>query len=204
MDTNYWNPLVHIVIWASILSWFVVPPFLSNFLPLYIVGQSLYYGVSNEVLASSHFWFYFIITAILGVSPVAALRVLQVQIKPTLLDDVRLLESTHSQKELKEKFLRKFSFSIESKAEESTQDRKPLTKQQSLRSSYAFAHEKGFAELIVSGRYIGANEIEVAEERVRRYTLKRSGRPSPAPDIPPIKEVEEPIETSAQVEQTET
>ena len=180
-----------------------MPPFLSNFLPLYLVGQSYYYGVANEVLASSHFWFYFIIAAILGVFPVAALRVLLVQIKPTLLDDVRLMESTHSQKELKNKVLRKLSLSVESKAEEPTSHTKPLIKQPSLRSGYAFAHEKGFAELIVTGRYIGANEAEVAEERVRRYTLKRSGRPSPAPDIPPIEEVEEPKETSTQVEQTE-
>ena len=138
----------------------------------------------------------------MGVFPVAAFRVLQVQIKPTLLDDVRLVESTRSQIELREKILRRFS-STESKVEEPTPHLKPLKKQSSLRSGYAFAHEKGFAELILSGRYIGANETEVAEERVRRYTLKRSGRPSPAPGIPPIEEVPEPLEISAQVEETE-
>ena len=164
MDTNYWNPLIHIVIWGSILSWLVVPPILSNILGLYVVGAATYWGVANEVLASSQFWFYCILATAVAILPVILMRLLILQFKPTLLDDVRLWETTKRQKELLDKVKKQFTTPESSVT---PRLRVPLHVA-AWRSSYAFAHEEGFGNLIVTGRYLGASESDVEEERDRR------------------------------------
>ena len=168
------------------LSWLVVPPFLSNFYPLYITDVLVYWGVSNEVLASDYFWIYCFLATILAIFPAAFIKILQIELRPALIDDVRLIEFDRSQKELKDKLVdvsHKLTTSIKVKEGEESVAVLPAVKPEKIapyRSSYAFSHEEGFGRLIATGRYLGADESKVAEERVRRntLTLKRTPRSS--------------------------
>ena len=160
LDTSYWNVIVHLFIWGSILSWLVVPPFLSNFLPLYDVGLATYYGVANEVLASAMFWWYLILVTFIALAPTFLSRVLKYELKPTLLEDVKLLETKKFNEELLEKFKKQFSRETEA-------EQKPIVPKL-WRTGYAFAHEEGFGQLISSGHYLGALATEVEQERTKR------------------------------------
>ena len=149
------------------MSWLVVPPILSNILGLYVLDAATYWGVANEVLASSQFWFYWILATAVALLPIIAMRVLILQFKPTLLDDVRLWETTKRQKELFDKVKKQFATKESPESSVTPRLRVPLHVAP-WRSSYAFAHEEGFGNLIVSGRYLGASESDVEKERDRR------------------------------------
>lgn len=203
MDTNHWNPVVHIGIWASILLWWVVPPFLSNILYFYNYDILVYYGVSNEVLASFHFYFYLFLAMALALFPVFFARVLQIELFPSLLDDVRLAESKIKKvKERAEWFLRHLQSVIPGEKKKPgdiiDDDREKLTPTPSAllkhqRSAYAFAHEEGFGSHILTGRFLGANSIEVAQERTRRHTLTLGSRPKRKT---PLEKMKTPLEKS--------
>lgn len=200
MDTNHWNPVVHIGIWASILLWWIVPPFLSNILYFYNYNILVYYGVSNEVLASFHFYFYLFLAMALALFPVFFSRVLQIELFPSLLDDVRLMES--KKKDRTEQLLRQIQSVIPSEKKKPgdiiDDDREKLTPTPSgllkhQRSAYAFAHEEGFGSHILTGRFLGANSIEVAQERTRRHTLTLGSRPKRKT---PLEKMKTPLEKS--------
>uniref|UniRef100_A0A1X7U3D1 Phospholipid-transporting ATPase n=1 Tax=Amphimedon queenslandica TaxID=400682 RepID=A0A1X7U3D1_AMPQE len=193
MDTNYWNPVIHIFIWGSILSWWVVPPFLSNVPYFYNFNVLSYYGVSNEVLASFHFYFYTFLAMALALLPVFFARIILTELFPSLLDDVRLSEDKISSKERAEWFKGHIQRALPGKKEELLEEEGRVTPVSSgllrhQRSSYAFAHEEGFGSHILTGRYLGANEKEVHSERTRRNTLTL-GRPGSRPKKPSPLEV---------------
>ena len=111
---------------------------------------------------------------------------LSVELKPTLLDDVRLEQTIEWKQQVKDKLVRK-SYDIEEPTQEAetqpetTPETQPETTSRettpshllrsrllSVRSSYAFSHEAGFADLIMSGRWMGAREDQVRKQRMQR------------------------------------
>ena len=159
LDTNYWNPIIHVSIWGSILSWLVVPPFLSNIVPLYVLDAATYFGVANEVLASSMFWWYLIIATMIALVPIIAIRIGATELWPTLLDDVKLLETNKRSEELVESLKKQFH--------KDDDDSIPVVPSR-WRTGYAFAHEEGFGQIISTGRYLGALADDVEKERIQR------------------------------------
>lgn len=158
-------------IWGSILSWLVVPPFLSNVLTLYEVNAATYFGVANEVLASSLFWWYLIIATMIAILPVIAIRIAKNELKPSLLEDVKLCDTNKRYEEIVENLKKQFH------REDSSSSGGTIPAH--WRSGYAFAHEEGFGTIISSGRYLGALATEVEQERVRRTNTWMRGDRKP-------------------------
>lgn len=190
MDTYHWNPIMHLFVWGSILSWLVVIPIVStetfyNLLP----GSLRYVGVAFEVLSSATFWIYLPIVTIVALAPTIIFRIMRIDLDPHIVDDVRLLQDKQGRKLFKRIKLRH--------KHEGTKSRPHSIR----RSGYAYSHTEGFGELISSGRIFGLNEEEVLAEHRRRLSTiisnptSRAGSPpnfivkvTPAHEIVQVRE----------------
>ncbi|KAG6801693.1 phospholipid-transporting ATPase ID isoform X7 [Apis mellifera caucasica] len=132
LDTSYWTIVNHIMVWGSLI-WYFVLDYFYNF----VIGGS-YVGSLTMAMSEATFWFTAVISCIILVIPVLSWRFFFIDVRPTLSDRVRLkqrlaqLRSRQSQDIL----------------------RTPSTRRtrRSLRSGYAFAHQEGFGKLITSGK----------------------------------------------------
>ncbi|XP_046141512.1 phospholipid-transporting ATPase ID isoform X5 [Osmia bicornis bicornis] len=132
LDTSYWTIVNHIMVWGSLI-WYFVLDYFYNF----VIGGS-YVGSLTMAMSEATFWFTAVISCIILVIPVLSWRFFFIDVRPTLSDRVRLkqrlaqLRSRQSQDIL----------------------RTPSTRRtrRSLRSGYAFAHQEGFGRLITSGK----------------------------------------------------
>ncbi|XP_023288917.1 phospholipid-transporting ATPase ID, partial [Orussus abietinus] len=132
LDTSYWTVFNHIMVWGSLI-WYFILDYFYNF----VIGGS-YVGSLTMAMSEATFWFTTVITCIILVIPVLSWRFFFIDVRPTLSDRVRLkqrlaqLRSRQSQDIL----------------------RTPSTRRtrRSLRSGYAFAHQEGFGRLITSGK----------------------------------------------------
>ncbi|KAK2581680.1 hypothetical protein KPH14_002172 [Odynerus spinipes] len=132
LDTSYWTIVNHIMVWGSLI-WYFILDYFYNF----VIGGS-YVGSLTMAMSEATFWFTTVITCIILVIPVLSWRFFFMDVRPTLSDRVRLkqrlaqLRSRQSQDIL----------------------RTPSTRRtrRSLRSGYAFAHQEGFGRLITSGK----------------------------------------------------
>ncbi|XP_018405938.1 PREDICTED: phospholipid-transporting ATPase ID isoform X5 [Cyphomyrmex costatus] len=132
LDTSYWTVFNHIMVWGSLI-WYFILDYFYNF----VIGGS-YVGSLTMAMSEATFWFTTVISCIILVIPVLSWRFFFMDVRPTLSDRVRLkqrlaqLRSRQSQDIL----------------------RTPSTKRtrRSLRSGYAFAHQEGFGRLITSGK----------------------------------------------------
>ncbi|XP_069679898.1 phospholipid-transporting ATPase ID isoform X1 [Periplaneta americana] len=132
LDTSYWTVFNHIMIWGSLI-WYFVLQFFYN----YVIGGR-YVGSLTKAMTEATFWFTTVITVIILMLPVLAWRFYFVDVCPTLSDRVRLkqrlaqLRSRQSQDVLRTPSARRT--------------------RRSIRSGYAFAHQEGFGRLITSGK----------------------------------------------------
>ncbi|XP_011344586.1 phospholipid-transporting ATPase ID isoform X5 [Ooceraea biroi] len=132
LDTSYWTIVNHIMVWGSLI-WYFILDYFYNF----VIGGS-YVGSLTMAMSEATFWFTTVISCIILVIPVLSWRFFFIDVRPTLSDRVRLkqrlaqLRSRQSQDIL----------------------RTPSTRRtrRSLRSGYAFAHQEGFGRLITSGK----------------------------------------------------
>ena len=156
---------MHIFIWCSIASWFVVMPITSS--TAFYSEFFRYVGVAYEVLASATFWFYWPLATVVALSPTVIFRFLRLELTPRLVDDVRLQMKKEGRKLFKRKTIKRKSVKRETTPT-------PKTK----RSGYAFSHQKGFAHLIMSGFGFGMRQDNVEAERRERLS---SWMPSATP-----------------------
>ena len=173
LDTFYWTPIHHVLVWGSILAWFVVLPITSS--PgLYIAGIGVFefdfLGVFYEVIQTATFWFYWPLAAVIALGPTIVFRTLLLDLQPTLVDDVRLKMKKEGQKLFRRKILKKKLPRITFAGVKE-------------RTGYAFSHQGGFGKLILSGRMFGGHsEEQVRRERERRIsTIIQSAPSSPVP-----------------------
>ncbi len=159
MDTFHWNPIIHLFIWGSILSWLVVIPITSAPGLYGIAGFFEYLGVAYEVLATATFWIYLPIAVIIALLPTIIFRVVLVDIDPHIVDDVRLQQKKEGRRLFKRLKLRR-------KPVYSEVTRRATVK----RTGYAYSHTEGFGDMITTGRIFGMDEREVADERRRRLS----------------------------------
>ena len=159
LDTFHWNPIMHIFVWGSILSWLVVIPITSAPGLYGILGFFEYLGVAYEVLATGTFWIYLPIATIIALLPTIIFRTLRVDVDPHIVDDVRLKQKKEGRRLFKRpKFHRK--------PVDSAVTRRTTVK----RTGYAYSHTEGFGEMITTGRIFGLNKQEVEDERRRRLS----------------------------------
>ncbi len=160
---------MHLFVWGSILSWFVVIPFMSasvvysGFLPVF----DFYGGVALEVLGTATFWFYWPLAAMIALAPTIITRILKQDLSPHLVDDVRLLQNKEGTQLFTRPKIHRKSPSIRRGSSVH-------------RTGYAFAQEPGFGRMIVSGRAFGLDKTQVQEQQHRRLSqLITSNSPSP-------------------------
>lgn len=143
---------MHLFVWGSIISWFVVIPITST--AILYSSFFLYVGVANQVLSSGLFWFYWPLASVLALLPTITFRTLTLDLRPRLVDDVRLKTSKEGRKLFKRKMFKR-----------------KTTKRHSIkRTGYAFAHQYGFANLIMSGLGFGMRREQVDKERRERMS----------------------------------
>ena len=173
LDTYHWNPIMHLFVWGSILSWLVVIP-IAGTGALYdsVPGLFRYVGVAFEVLSSATFWIYLPIAAVAALTPTIIFRIMRVDIAPHIVDDVRLLQDQQGRKLFKRIRLRH--------KHEATATRPGSVR----RTGYAYSHTEGFGDLISSGRIFGLNEEEVLAEHRRRLSTIISNPTSRAASPP--------------------
>lgn len=145
-DVYYWNPFMHIFVWASIIAWFVVIPFTS--LALLYPSLSSYVGVAYAVLKQPGFWFYIPLVSVMALFPVITYRTLLRDISPTLVDELIM------------------SKKVKRSGSKGRLNRKSAER----RSGYAFSHQKGFGDFIESGRGFGLPKDQVEAERKERLS----------------------------------
>lgn len=132
LDTSYWTVFNHIMVWGSLLWYFILQYFYN-----YVIGGS-YVGSLSKAMNEVNFWFTTVLTVTILMLPVLAWRFYFVDVFPTLSDRVRLkqrmaqLRSRQSQDVLRTPSARRT--------------------RRSIRSGYAFAHQEGFGRLITSGK----------------------------------------------------
>lgn len=159
---------MHVFVWGSILSWFVIIPFMSAGVVYrgFLAAFDFYVGAAFEVLRSATFWFYWPLAAIIALAPTIITRTLKVDLNPHLVDDVRLLQKKEGFKLFKRVKLRR-------KSEASIRRGSSVH-----RSGYAFAQEEGFGRMILNGQVFGLNQQQIRVEQHRRISQMISSNPS--------------------------
>ena len=146
---------MHIFVWLSIASWFVVIPVTST---AAFYGTFFQFGgVANQVLSTAVFWFYLPLSAIIALLPTIVFRFVKLYRQPTFVDLVRLKQKSEGGKSAVFQRL-KFKRKVEKKMEVKE---KP-------RTGYAYSHQQGFAPLITTGLIFGMNTEEVEREQLSR------------------------------------
>lgn len=146
---------MHILVWGSILIWFVIIPITSS--PGFYSSFFQYGGVAYKVLSTTDFWFYLPIATVVALFPTIFSRLVTLYRQPTYVDFVRLKERKEGEKLFKRKTVR----------------RRPVTARSGTlkRSGYAFAHQEGFADLISTGHIFGLDSDHVQAEHFRRRSI---------------------------------
>lgn len=177
LDTLYWTIITHISVWGSIILWFVVT-MVTGTAPFYRspLGYDLlsYVGVPFEVFGTGNFYFYCILVIVISLFPVMLFRIVQRELRPTTVDDVRLKLAKEGDLKLKDLFTLGGRFHPHIPA----RFRRPRDKDAPRRSGYAFAHERGFGKLITTGLGLRKKAVEAGNIHKRGSTLLRSRSPS--------------------------
>ncbi|XP_055698057.1 phospholipid-transporting ATPase ID isoform X11 [Phlebotomus papatasi] len=132
LDTSYWTVFNHIMVWGSVVTYFVLDYFYN-----YVIGGP-YVGSLTQAMKEPTFWFTTLISVLMLMVPVMAFRFYFVDVYPSLSDKVRLKQRM-----------------AQIRSRQSTDVlRTPSARRarRSLRSGYAFAHQEGFGRLITSGK----------------------------------------------------
>ncbi|XP_050535575.1 phospholipid-transporting ATPase ID isoform X2 [Daktulosphaira vitifoliae] len=131
-DTSYWTIINHIVIWGSLVMFFI-----AEYAYNYIFG-GYYVGSLTMAMKQPTFWLVTFLVVVVIVVPVIAWRLYLLETRPSLVDKLRLKQISRS-KQVSEDMLQSVSVKH---------------KRRSIRSGYAFAHQEGFGRLITSGKII--------------------------------------------------
>ncbi|KAI6660095.1 phospholipid-transporting ATPase IM isoform X1-like [Oopsacas minuta] len=163
-DMEYWTILAFIVNIGSILVWFPYVLIVTSFpfysvAPYWINGFPFVYS-AELVLANTTFWLNACLAIAVCILPMMAFRFLYRDINPSLADDV--------QKEMtKDRSLKTPLIFIRDKI---GRQRSPI---EAIRyaTGYAFSHDKGFGDLITTGRF-----------KQSFYAKKQNSRKTPSPN----------------------
>ena len=149
LDMSYWTGFNHFVVWGSIIYYFC---FQLAFYSEAVVYE--YIGAAMEAFGNPTTWLTMLLTCTLLLVPMVSWRFYQTSLYPSLSDRVRLRQRMRRSRS------RGRDFQVH---RQSTLRRS----QRSLRSGYAFSHQRGFGELITSGRNMRVRALEIVTTPVR-------------------------------------
>lgn len=150
IDTEFWNIFTHAVIWASIIVyWVFIFLVYSPFLYEPIQTAFTFVGVPQMMVRLPTFWFSLILCCVILLLPVLGKRAMHMDIFPAPSHQVRLKQRQEKEKP---------SNTIELKdvrplgSFRSFRTKSGKKRPASARSGYAFAHQYGFGDMILSGK----------------------------------------------------
>ncbi|XP_064192577.1 probable phospholipid-transporting ATPase IM isoform X1 [Anguilla rostrata] len=135
LDTHYWTAVNHFYVWGSLAVYFAIL-FAMHSDGIFGIFPSHFpfIGTARNCLSQKSVWLVILLTTVVCVVPVVAVRFLRADLYPTLTDKVRLLQRASRRQRPQE------------------QNLKRVRRTSSRRSAYAFAHQEGYGELITSGK----------------------------------------------------
>ncbi|KAJ8398267.1 hypothetical protein AAFF_G00428370 [Aldrovandia affinis] len=134
LDTHSWTVVNHFYIWGSVAVYFAIT-FAMHCDGIFSIFPShfSFVGTARNSLTQKSVWLVILLTTVVCVVPVVAVRFLRADLYPTHADKVRRLQQASRRQRPQEQSLKR------------------VRRTSSRRSAYA-AHQEGYGELITSGR----------------------------------------------------
>uniref|UniRef100_A0A673INB3 Phospholipid-transporting ATPase n=1 Tax=Sinocyclocheilus rhinocerous TaxID=307959 RepID=A0A673INB3_9TELE len=154
LDTNYWTAVNHFFIWGSLAVYFAILFAMhSDGIFTIFPNQFPFIGTARNSLNQKFVWLVILLTTVVCIMPMVAVRFIKADLYPTQTDKVRLLQQTSRRQGPQEQNLRR------------------VRRTSSRRSAYAFAHQQGYGELITSGK-----NMKVPTSSTSTYPLSSPAR----------------------------
>uniref|UniRef100_A0A8C1NDX9 Phospholipid-transporting ATPase n=1 Tax=Cyprinus carpio TaxID=7962 RepID=A0A8C1NDX9_CYPCA len=135
LDTNYWTAVNHFFIWGSLAVYFAILFAMhSDGIFTIFPNQFPFIGTARNSLNQKIVWLVILLTTVVCIMPMVAVRFIKADLYPTHTDKVRLLQQASRRQGPQEQNFRR------------------VRRTSSRRSAYAFAHQQGYGELITSGK----------------------------------------------------
>ncbi|VDP04896.1 unnamed protein product [Heligmosomoides polygyrus] len=145
-DTAYWTAISHVVIWGSLIFYFLLAFLIYEALPVTLLAKtssSVSYGVAFKTMATPQFWFSILMVSVILLLPVMLNRFFWLDTHPSFADRLRVRKKL-GKRATSVKEDKKTPFTRSAATRRSVRG--------SLRSGYAFSHSQGFGELILKGK----------------------------------------------------
>ncbi|TKC38163.1 hypothetical protein EI555_010742, partial [Monodon monoceros] len=177
LDTGYWTAINHFFIWGSLAVYFAILFAMhSNGLFDMFPNQFRFVGNAQNTLAQPTVWLTIVLTTVVCIMPVVAFRFLRLNLKPDLSDTVRYTQLVRKKQKAQHRCMRR------------------VGRTGSRRSGYAFSHQEGFGELIMSGKNMRLSSLALSGfttrsssswiESLRRKKSDSASSPSGGADKP--------------------
>nr|XP_033779615.1 phospholipid-transporting ATPase ID isoform X2 [Geotrypetes seraphini] len=150
LDTGYWTAINHFFIWGSLAMYFAILFAMhSNGLFEMFPNQFRFTGNAQNTLAQPTVWLTIALTTVVCIMPVVAIRFLKLDLKPELSDTVRYTQLVRKKQKPRQRAMRR------------------VGRTGSRRSGYAFSHQEGFGELIMSGMNMRLSSLALSSFTTR-------------------------------------
>ncbi|NWW32479.1 AT8B2 ATPase, partial [Panurus biarmicus] len=148
LDTGFWTAINHFFIWGSLAAYFAILFTMhSDGLFRMFPNQFRFVGNAQNTLAQPTVWLTIALTTVVCIMPVVAFRFLKLDLKPELSDTVRYTQLVRKK-----------------------QKTQHAGRVGSRRSGYAFSHQEGFGELIMSGKNMRLSSLALSSFAPRPST----------------------------------
>ncbi|NWH95918.1 AT8B2 ATPase, partial [Aegithalos caudatus] len=145
LDTGFWTAINHFFIWGSLAAYFAILFTMhSDGLFRMFPNQFRFVGNAQNTLAQPTVWLTIALTAVVCIVPVVAFRFLKLDLKPELSDTVRYTQLVRKKQKTQHRCMQHAG------------------RVGSRRSGYAFSHQEGFGELIMSGKNMRLSSLALS------------------------------------------
>ncbi|XP_048144342.1 phospholipid-transporting ATPase ID isoform X5 [Corvus hawaiiensis] len=153
LDTGFWTAINHFFIWGSLAAYFAILFTMhSDGLFRVFPNQFRFVGNAQNTLAQPTVWLTIALTTVVCIMPVVAFRFLKLDLKPELSDTVRYTQLVRKKQKTQHRCMRRAGHVG------------------SRRSGYAFSHQEGFGELIMSGKNMRLSSLALSSFAPRPST----------------------------------
>ncbi|XP_064330872.1 phospholipid-transporting ATPase ID isoform X2 [Phalacrocorax carbo] len=150
LDTGFWTAINHFFIWGSLAAYFAILFAMhSDGLFQMFPNQFRFVGNAQNTLAQPAVWLTIALTTVVCIMPVVAFRFLKLDLKPELSDTVRYTQLVRKKQKTQHRCMRR------------------VGRVGSRRSGYAFSHQEGFGELIMSGKNMRLSSLALSSFAAR-------------------------------------
>ncbi|XP_062821097.1 phospholipid-transporting ATPase ID isoform X2 [Anolis carolinensis] len=145
LDTGFWTAINHFFIWGSLAAYFAILFAMhSDGLFQLFPNQFRFVGNAQNTLAQPAVWLTIALTTVVCIVPVVAFRFLKLDLKPELSDTVRYTQLVRKKQKAQHRCMGR------------------VGRPGSRRSGYAFSHQEGFGELIMSGKNMRLSSLALS------------------------------------------